>query len=240
MIDLTPLDVRKKRGDFRKSMRGYDPQEVDTFLDLVAMRMEELVKDTIGLRERAELLQVQVDTQSSRERAVQEALVTAQAVREDMREQSRREAGLALREAEVEAGKVISDADRVLEERRVALEEVERKRVRFLRAFRALLERELDVVVVEEGRSPLDDTAVELELSGGRRGGDRADPLEGAEGRAEPTADSTGGGLAGGEGEDGADAVGAGEADGAEAAPRDANELWLSGLGGSAVARSDD
>ena len=97
MIDLTPLDVRKKRGDFRKSMRGYDPQEVDTFLDLVAMRMEELVKDTIGLRERAELLQVQVDTQSSRERAVQEALVTAQAVREDMREQSRREADLALR-----------------------------------------------------------------------------------------------------------------------------------------------
>ena len=44
MIDLTPLDVRKKRGDFRKSMRGYDPQEVDTFLDLVAMRMEELVQ----------------------------------------------------------------------------------------------------------------------------------------------------------------------------------------------------
>ena len=32
MIDLTPLDVRKKRGDFRKMLRGYDPQEVDSFL----------------------------------------------------------------------------------------------------------------------------------------------------------------------------------------------------------------
>ncbi len=240
MIDLTPLDVRKKRGDFRKSMRGYDPQEVDTFLDLVAMRMEELVKDTIGLRERAELLQVQVDTQSSRERAVQEALVTAQAVREDMREQSRREADLALREAEVEAGKLITDADRVLEERRGALEEIERKRVRFLRAFRALLERELDVVVVEEGRSPLDDTAVELELSGERRGGDGVDPLEGAEGLAEPTADAAGDALAGTEVDDGGDGVAAGEADGASAAGSDANELWLSGLGGPTVARSDD
>ena len=29
MIELTPLDVRKKRGDFGKTLRGYDPEEVD-------------------------------------------------------------------------------------------------------------------------------------------------------------------------------------------------------------------
>ena len=29
MIDLTPLDVRKKKGDFAKSMRGYEPGPVD-------------------------------------------------------------------------------------------------------------------------------------------------------------------------------------------------------------------
>ena len=46
MIDLTPLDVRKKRGDFGKRLRGYDPQEVDTFLELVAERMEVLVQET--------------------------------------------------------------------------------------------------------------------------------------------------------------------------------------------------
>ena len=170
MIDLTPLDVRKKCGDFKKSMRGYEPQEVDTFLDIVAERMEELVKETIGLRERAERLQAQVDAQSSRERAVQDALVTAQELREEMREQSRREAEVARREAEVEVRKVLAEADRRVEERRAALEELERKRARFLRAFRVLLERELDVVMVEEGRSPLDERPVELELSGGRSG----------------------------------------------------------------------
>ena len=42
MIDLTPLDVRKKRGDFRRGMRGYDTQEVDAFLEVVADRLEEL------------------------------------------------------------------------------------------------------------------------------------------------------------------------------------------------------
>ena len=32
MIDLTPLDVRKKKGDFRKGLRGYEMEEVDGFL----------------------------------------------------------------------------------------------------------------------------------------------------------------------------------------------------------------
>ena len=181
MIDLTPLDVRKKRGDFKKTMRGYLPEEVDTFLDLTAMRLEELVKENMGLRERVERLQIEVEGLSGRERAVQDALVTAQTLREDMREQSRREAELALREAEVEAKRMMMDADRQLEERRSALDEIERKRVRFLRAFRALLERELDVVVVEEGRSPLGDNSVELELSGGRSAPDAGDGRDDAE-----------------------------------------------------------
>ena len=56
MIDLTPLDVRKKRGDFGRGVRGYNPQEVDGFLELVAERLEELVKENITLRERAERL----------------------------------------------------------------------------------------------------------------------------------------------------------------------------------------
>ncbi len=45
MIDLTPLDVQKKKGDFRRSVRGYDPSAVDEFLDLVVERMTELVRE---------------------------------------------------------------------------------------------------------------------------------------------------------------------------------------------------
>lgn len=169
MIDLTPLDVRKKRGDFKKSMRGYDTQEVDTFLDLVAERMEELVKETLALRERTTLLQAQVESQVGREKAVQDALVTAQSLRDEIREQARREGEMIRREAEVEAHHLIEDAERQVEERRVALHELERKRERFLMALRRLLERELDLVAVEEGRSPLDERPVELELQGGTR-----------------------------------------------------------------------
>ena len=71
MIDLTPLDVRNKRGDFKKLMRGYDPQEVDVFLEIAAERLEELVRENIVLRERSESLERQVGAQTGREQAIQ-------------------------------------------------------------------------------------------------------------------------------------------------------------------------
>jgi DivIVA domain-containing protein len=182
MIDLTPLDVRNKRGDFKKLMRGYDPQEVDVFLELVAERLEMLTRENISLRERTQTLQQQVTSQLDRERAVQEALVTAQELRADIRGQAQRAAENVLKEAETEGRRLVAEAEaeartrlrsseRRLEQISDALEEIERRRLRFLKEFRQLLERELDVVQVEEDRKPLEDRTIDLEL-GGRR--DRA------------------------------------------------------------------
>lgn len=167
MIDLTPLDVRKKRGDFRKVFRGYDPEEVDTFLEVVAERFEELVSENRTLVERSERLRERVSGQEGREKAVQEALITAQELREEMRQQARREADFLRGEAEAEADRTVAEAERRVAERRKALEELERMRLRFLKSFRKLLERQLDAVEVEEGRSPLDDEALEISFSAG-------------------------------------------------------------------------
>jgi DivIVA domain-containing protein len=167
MIDLTPLDVRSKKGDFAKALRGYDPEEVEIFMDLVAERLEVLVRENMTLKERSERLMEQVSSQEGREKAVQEALVTAQELREEVRGQAQRQAELILQEAESEARRILLDAEREVKGRREALEELERKRLRFLKAFRLLLERELDGVEVEEGRTPLDDLEVELDLGGG-------------------------------------------------------------------------
>lgn len=175
MIDLTPLDVRNKRGDFKKLMRGYDPQEVDLFLELVAERLEGLVRENLQLKERTQTLQQQVTSQLGREQAVQDALVTAQELRADIKSQSEREREHILKEAETEARRLIGEAEAQVRatlrgvERRIdgaqdALGELERRRSRFLKDFRQLLERELDVVVVEEERAPLEDRPIDLDL----------------------------------------------------------------------------
>jgi len=152
MIDLTPLDVRKKKGDFRRGMRGYDTDAVDHFLDQVADRMEEVVRENLSLRERANQLSAAVDSFRERERAMNDALIAAQQLREDTRVQAERDAELTNREARAEAEQIVAEARRQLASAEDALRKLQTQRQNYLRGFRALLERHLTEVGEEEGR----------------------------------------------------------------------------------------
>lgn len=195
MIDLTPLDVRNKRGDFKKLMRGYDPQEVDTFLEMVSDRLEEVVRENLRLLDQVLNLQKTVDSQTGRETAVQEALVSAQELRADIKSAAQRQAELIVAEAKVEARSLLSRADAQVRdqlhaaERRIELgsdtiEEMERRRTRFLKNFRQLLERELEDVEVEERKEPIDQRPIDLELGRAKEVDaepETAEPAESAE-----------------------------------------------------------
>ncbi|NIR46097.1 MAG: DivIVA domain-containing protein [Gemmatimonadetes bacterium] len=152
MIDLTPLDVRKKKGDFRRSVRGYDPELVDDFLDMVAERLEELVKQNVALTERAEHLQEQVASFREREKALNEALVTAQQLRTDAQAQADREAELVRREAQSQAERIIEEGQRSARELQRDIEALHARRRQFIRAFRTLIDRYLSELEVEEAR----------------------------------------------------------------------------------------
>jgi cell division initiation protein len=157
MIDLTPLDIRKKAGDFKKGMLGYDTAEVEDFLRLAADRFEELVKENLALtkevaalKERSERLQQQVSTHEERQNAVQEALIMAQKLREDVRAQAERDAELSKQKAEAEIKRSTAAAQRGLEDAKRRLGELELRRQVFLQSFRAFLQKELDQVKTEE------------------------------------------------------------------------------------------
>jgi DivIVA domain-containing protein len=154
MIDLTPLDVRKKRGDFRKVVRGYDPAAVDDFLETVAGRMEELVREQNALAARVDSMTDAIAAYRDRERAMNEALVSAQQLREDVREQAAREADLVLREARAESDRIVGEARRQATAAAEALRRLQGQRVRFLRLFRTLVERQLAEIESEEDRTP--------------------------------------------------------------------------------------
>lgn len=150
MIDLTPLDVRKKKGDFRRSVRGYDPELVDDFLDMVAERLEELVKQNVGLTERAEHLQEQVASNREREKALNDALVTAQQLRAEAQAQAEREAELVRREAQSQAERIVEEGQRSLREIVRETETLHARRRQFVRSFRTMLERFLADLDVED------------------------------------------------------------------------------------------
>lgn len=148
MIDLTPLEVRKKKGDFRKSMRGYDPQSVDDFLDLVADRLEQLVRENVALHERTASTDVQIAEYRDRERALTEALVTAQEMREEMRRQMEREVELKRREAEADADEIRAGASQIREREEENVRRLRARQNQFVQSYRSFLERELAELAV--------------------------------------------------------------------------------------------
>ena len=163
MIDLTPLDVRKKKGDFRRAVRGYDAELVDDFLDMVAERLEELVKQNVALTERAEHLQDQVVSFREREKALNEALVTAQQLRSEAQAQADREADLLRREAQGQAERIVEEGQRSYRELARQIEGLQARKGQFLRTFRTLLERYLSELDMDEARES--ETAADAEPS---------------------------------------------------------------------------
>jgi cell division initiation protein len=151
-MDLTPLDVRKKKDDLRRAVRGYDQGQVDAFLDLVADRLEAVVQDEVRLNEQVAQLRERLAGYEERERALNEALIAAQELREEARLQTEKQSELRLQEAGQEAERLVEGARRSVEDSRRAFDELKARRSAFLRDMRSLLNRFVQEVDYEEAR----------------------------------------------------------------------------------------
>ncbi len=151
MIDLTPLEVRNKRGDFRRSFRGYDVELVNDFLELVADRMEELVKENMNLSDRVEAQTTELNEYRDKEAALTEALMAAQKLREDARRHAEKESELLIREAKLQAEDARQEVARSLAHEEETLRQVRARRAQLVESFRELLKREIgELDVIEE------------------------------------------------------------------------------------------
>jgi len=151
-MELTPLDVRKKKDDFKRAVRGYEPAQVDAFLELCAERLDQLVQQDKRQKDELAALRERLGAFEERERALNEALVTAQELREEARAQAEKSAELKLREAEQEAAAIRRRAEDAAEASRRSLDDLKVRRSGFLRSLRWSLERFLGEIEEEERR----------------------------------------------------------------------------------------
>jgi cell division initiation protein len=162
---ITPLDIQQK--GFRRALRGYDRQEVEAFLSLVASEFEELVKEAMSLREEVSRKAEEIAEYRNREKSLQETLITAQKASEEIRQASRKEAEIAISEAELQGEKIVQAAHsrflRIVDD----INELKRQRVQFEASVRALVEGQLKML--ETFAEPQQrDEQVEL-LRGGKK-----------------------------------------------------------------------
>jgi DivIVA domain-containing protein len=154
---LTPLDVR--RYEFGTSLRGYDKMRVDQFREQLASELERLTRQNLDLETKARNFHEQLRAFRERDKALNDALVSAQQLRGDIHDQADREAQLVLREARAEAERILEAARhdaRRYEEEVAALERL--RRAHFAQ-LRALAERQLAEILAAEQTLP---TAADL------------------------------------------------------------------------------
>ncbi len=107
-MKLTPIDIKKQT--FNKSLRGYEPEEVEAFLGTVAKQWEELLAEQDALKRRLYELEGQVQKFKEVESILHQTLAQAQQSTMSVVENAKREAELIRQEAQMKAAQILERA----------------------------------------------------------------------------------------------------------------------------------
>jgi cell division initiation protein len=123
------MDIQRQT--FAQRLRGFDPAEVRTYLNIVAEEVAALQRERDGLAQEIQSMRALLDEHRQRETILKNTLLTAQRLSEEIREAARKESESVVKQAELQA-------DRLLELAQSRAQDVERG-ILDLRAHRSSL-----------------------------------------------------------------------------------------------------
>jgi len=104
-MKISPMDIQRQT--FSRKLRGLDPDEVRGYLALVAEEVAALQRERDDLARQLQHIQLLVDEHRERETILKNTLLTAQQVSEDIRDLARKQSESVVREAEMQADRLI-------------------------------------------------------------------------------------------------------------------------------------
>lgn len=140
---ITPADIEYK--EFSKGVRGYKEEEVDAFLDLIIVDMENLIRENKKLKADLEKARMQVEQHVNTETSVYQTLEAAKSLMNDIAASAERRAEVLLKNAEMEAALITKDAkesiSKLTDEGNRLRSKIETLRTRYKRMLEEELER---------------------------------------------------------------------------------------------------
>ena len=127
-MSLTAEDIQTKQ--FHVRFRGFDIEEVDTFLERIAENFALVNDDKRLLKEQVEKLEMEINRFHSQEKTFHHAIISAQKIADEMQEKSRREAEARLAAVQEEVDRLrkeITLEKQILEQEIVILKENKKK-----------------------------------------------------------------------------------------------------------------
>lgn len=108
-MKLSALDIKQQ--EFEKSLRGYDPTEVDSYLNLIANEWQNMVGKVRELQAEVDKMNDKLKHYEKVEEALHETLQTAKTSAEQKLSSARQEAKNIVDKAELEADSIVKDAN---------------------------------------------------------------------------------------------------------------------------------
>jgi len=148
-MNITPLDIQQQQ--FKgKMLGGLDPNDVDSFLQMVASEMESLIRENSELKEQVRKFTQQLEELSQREVSLRETMLAAQKVTEEMKANAQKEANLLVSEAELKGERILADAENRLLQLNNQVYEIKRQKLQFETNLKSLVEAHLKMLSFEE------------------------------------------------------------------------------------------
>ncbi|MFA0888516.1 MAG: DivIVA domain-containing protein [Synergistales bacterium] len=149
---FTPLDIQQQ--SFKRALRGYDPEEVDEFLDKVAENFQGYAEKIRDLERKLETAEEQIKECRELKHSLNEAILFAQQSAEEKIKSAAQKAELTLNEARVKADSIVDEAKSRIEEQKRELGRLTQVRQQFVAEMKGTLSKfeTLIGLVSESGR----------------------------------------------------------------------------------------
>jgi cell division initiation protein len=118
-MKITPINIKTQ--EFTKSLRGYDVDEVNAFLEKIAVDVEDLMNDNETLTNEISELKISLDGYKKIEKDQQTKLLKTQDSSAKSIESAKKQTGMILKEAELIAAGIIEKAKKNANEIRDAV-----------------------------------------------------------------------------------------------------------------------
>ena len=107
---ITPLDIEAH--SFAVRLRGFDRDEVKSFLSLISEEYEKLIVENSYLKEELARLSHSLGDHQDREKILKDTLLNVQKLADEMRQEAHREKEVIVKEAELKADQILDHARR--------------------------------------------------------------------------------------------------------------------------------
>ena len=136
---ITPLDIQQQQ--FKgKMFGGLDADDVDAFLQTVAIEMEDLIRENSELKELLARQTRELGEMAEKERDLRETMLAAQKITEEMKSNAQKEAALLISEAQLKGERIVADAERQLIELNAKIQDTRRQKLQFELELKGILE----------------------------------------------------------------------------------------------------